>query len=1350
MHAIRNCLATLLLLCASAATLAQPATPEPPEMRWKVLFIATGNVPAGKFVHLARIAAAHGIRVEHRYLHELPAEPDAGLWTGFDAVFVDSYLQDQVRARLAQALPGLRAPQAWLYDARAAWRGFPDALGQRLVDYYSSGAEQNFDRFFASLRLHLRGGDPLSVAPPVIFPKTALYHPQAPDLVFPSVADYLAWRGLDGSAAARPPLVAVAFHQQYLASMETGLVDDLIAGIERRGGVALAFYAPAMRGPGWRELLAPEGNAVFDVLLNTQITLDGEARRADFEGLDRPVLQLLTYRKGTPQQWADDPVGLSLTDVPFYLAQPEYAGAIDAQVVAATRQPEQQLVALPAQLDSVLDKAFNLLRLQRTPAAEQRLALMFWNYPPGEKNLSASFLNLPESLERVLASLAGAGYVLGELPRPEALLAQLQATLAPFYRDLDLAAMVAADGAATLSLRTYRQWYQTLPEAVRSDIESRWGQPEQSLLVLDREGEARFVIPRVELGQLVLLPQPARGERWEPAEKALYHSSTAAPSHHYLATYLWLRETWRSDALIHFGTHGSQEWLPGKERGLSVHDYPTLAVGAMPVVYPYIVDNIGEALQARRRGRATVVSHQTPPFRPAGLHQTLVDLHDRLHAWMNQDQGALREQLRRELIEASAAGNVLADLGWDTARAEADFPAYAEVLHAHLHELAQTAQPLGLHAFGRAPEEPHRLATVLLMLGRDFWEAAAAHAGAPTDQLDEALAGDYAALQDSAPYRLLQRHLVEAADPAALPEALQAQLLRAGEAYARIGAGAELPALRDGLRGDYLPTSYGGDPIRNPDAYPTGRNLYGFDPSRVPTRSAWVAAEQAASELFEAHRQRLGSAPQKLTFSLWSVETMRHQGLLEAQALWLLGVRPVWDQGGRVTGVELMPRPELGRPRVDVVLSATGLYRDHFPNLLQHLARAVELAAAAEELDNPVAAHSRAIQARLAAGGLDAEAARLAALTRIFSSASGNYGTGLDDASLASDTWEGKAEGDAKLAELYLSRMQYAYGPRVEDWGRADLAGAGVNLYAEQLRGTQGAVLSRSSNLYGMLTTDDPFQYLGGIALAVRHLDGAAPELSISNLRGGGSGRLQSAAGFLANELATRQFHPGYIEGLMAEGYAGTLEVTAAMNNFWGWTAVAREIVRDDQWQSFVDVYVRDRHQLGVREWFERDNPAALAQVIERMLEASRQGYWQADAATVDELKQRYVDLLQRFDLQTSNAALAEFVGYGLSAAAIPTQPPAPAPLQQIEGQRLARADSAAPLPDGLRVLAPLLITLLLGLGAWRQAGAGGRAPRLAAALGHARERDPRHHGRHRRSRSESSPHAPAIGAHHD
>ncbi len=426
-------------------------------------------------------------------------------------------------------------------------------------------------------------------------------------------------------------------------------------------------------------------------------------------------------------------------------------------------------------------------------------------------------------------------------------------------------------------------------------------------------------------------------------------------------------------------------------------------------------------------------------------------------------------------------------------------------------------------------------------------------------------------------------------------------------------------------------------------------------------------------------------------------------------------------RGGRVTGVRLIPREQLGRARVDVVLSATGLYRDHFPNVMKWLAEAARLASLAEEGDNAVADNTRRIAAQLQARGVEPGAALRAGQTRIFASEQGSYGTGLADASLSTDSWKGKTEGDRKLAQLYLARMQYAYGPDEKEWGRTGAGTAGdVNLYAEHLRGTQGAVLSRSSNLYGMLTTDDPFQYLGGIALAVRHLDGKAPELYISNLRGAGSGRAEGAAQFLAKELGTRQFHPGYIKALMAEGYAGTLQVLDATNNFWGWTAVAREIVRDDQWQEMVDVYVRDKHQLGLKDWFERENPHALAQTIERMLEAARQGYWQTDAATLSELKARYQDLARRHGVRTANATFAAYVGmsgFGVQGAAAPAaaqaraqpqaapQPtPAPAPPPPVQGLRLDPVAHPVVRSLGGMLLAALaLLAATPAVGAWRQ-----------------------------------------------
>jgi len=1350
-------LATLALLLG--ASLAQAAT---------VLFIAASPVSPGKFLSLAKAAEPLGLRVEARFIEKLGPEPDARLWDGADLVLIDAprqHIEDEVRRRLGAALPALQAkPHIWLATAAPKSAAVPAALAERLHAYYIHGGRANMDGLLRSLAAHLQGrSDWAGLPAPQRFPASALYHPRLPELVLPTPEAYLKWRGISPAlgAKARPPIVAIAFHPQSIAAEQTGFLDSLIARIEKDGAaVAWPFYSPVMGEDAMRKmLLGADGRPLVDVLINTQITLSPEQRRREFEALGIPVIQAMAYRRGDAAAWAADPQGVPLMDVPFYMAQAEYTGITDIQIAAASRKGDEQMLAIPAQAEAVVNKALNLARLARKPAAERRVALFFWNYPAGEKNLSASFLNLPRSLAGSLAALQGAGY------RTEAMDAtpltlQLQRLLAPGYRPAEdrevLRGLLREGLAARLPLARYRAWLAGLPAEVQQQLRAAWGEPEASSMLLAEGGERFFVIPRLQLGQISLLPQPGRGERGGDKEKALYHSSSAVPSHHYLATYLWAREGFAADALVHYGTHGSQEWLPGKERGLSAtHDYPMLAVGDVPVIYPYIVDNVGEATQARRRGRATILSHQTPSFAPAGLHASLTALHDLLHQWLAQEEGAVKTQQRAQLIAGVRRENMAADMGWSEARIEADFPAFINALHDHLHELALSAQPMGLHSFGQAPEAHLRLSTVLMMLGREFWEAMAG----PGEEADEMLVGDWRRLAESRPYLRLQALLAgDDSVGAALPEALRGKLGQARAWYQALGAEGETAGLLAALDGRYIATSYGGDPIKNPDTLPTGRNLYGFDPSKVPTPAAWAAGKLAMDQLLAAHRAKNGGRPpQKLTFTLWSVETMRHFGLLEAQALWALGVEPVWDAGGRISDVKLIPREQLGRPRVDIVLSATGLYRDHFPNVMRQLARAAKLAAEADgEADNPVAANAQRIAGQLRARGVEAGAALRAGQTRIFSAESGRYGTGLDDAALATDSWKTQAEGDRKLAQLYLSRMQYAYGPDEAEWGASGAGAAapeaggdgrgrgagqsgikagGLNLYAEHLRGTEGAVLARSSNLYGMLTTDDPFQYLGGIALAVRHLDGKAPELYISNLReAGGSGphaggRVEGAAQFLAKELATRNFHPGYISGLMKEGYAGTLQVLDGINNFAGWQSVAREVVRDDQWQAFMDVYVRDKHNLGLKRWFEGHNPHALAQSIERMLEAARQGQWQADAKSVAELKERWRELARRYQVRTDNQAFNKFVGaagFGMdsaaaaavaraaaaanAAAAQPAKaaeaPPAPPPIQ---GMKLVKVEPPA-ARDPQRIassLALLLLLLLAGFGggwnAWRR-----------------------------------------------
>ncbi|WP_300288855.1 cobaltochelatase subunit CobN [Nitrosomonas sp.] len=1259
-----------------------------------LLFLTANPMPAGKYLILDKLAKDQGIETHTQYVEKLtdPIAPD--LLARYDWVILDAPRDNVLRpieSRLSSQLASYPDRLILMHEEHPRWQGVEDALAQRLHSYFVNGGLRNLELFMQTLVHAEQQQDWAGLPEPWVFPEAGIYHPDYLRLVLPTTEEFLAFKKY---AKDDPrPLIGITMQRQYLASGQTALIDELVRRIEANGAIAMPMYGPIMSNDAIEKLARIDDTHTIDVLINTQIVLNADGRRAEFTRLGIPVIQGTAYRSGDEAAWRADPSGMPLMDVPFYMAQAEYTGISD--ILIAAGQGEHEQLPITEQTTSLANKALRLAHLARAANADKQLALFVWNTPPGEKNFAGSYLNLPRSLIATLSSLQDAGYDTAPLPE-EQLIERVQRLLAPNYQPVDdkqvLSKLLDDNLAARLPVADYQHWFDKLPQQMRDEMIERWGAPQDSSMMLD----GHFVIPRLTLGKLVLLPQPPRSERGENKEKALYHSPKAVPSHFYLAAYLWVREQYRADALIHYGTHGSQEWLPGKERGLSINDYPYLALGDLPVIYPYIMDNIGEATQARRRGRATTISYQTPPFSPAGLHTTLNELHDLLHQWQMQELGAVKDNTRLQLIDKVIAENIDKDLDWSRTRIEDDFPAFIEELHQHLHDLAQTAQPVGLHTFGEGSEADWRITSVMLMLGVERLKSLAA----PDEDADEQLAIDHQQLRDSPLFKRIKSWL----EATKLPDDLNATereiATLARDYYQRMDPGGESRHLLDALAGRYVPTSYGGDPVKNPDALPSGRNLYAFDPSRIPTEAAWKAGQQAFADLLAAHREQSGQMPEKLTFSLWSVETMRHYGVLEAQAFAALGVRPVWDDSGRVSDVALIPRSELGRPRVDVVLSATGLYRDQFPNVIRLLAKAVKLAAEAEEADNPVRTNAQRITTQLLARGLSEVDARDAGQTRIFASASGQYGTGLDNAALATDSWQDQSDGDRKMAEMYLDRSQHAYGPDESKWGRAMEQ---VNLYAEHLKGTQGAVLARSSNLYGMLTTDDPFQYLGGISQAVRYLDGKAPELYISNLRGGGSGKVEGAARFLASELTTRNFHPGYIKNLMDEGYSGTLEIVDSLNNFTGWQNTAREIVRSDQWQSFADIYVKDKYQLGLDQWFEQHNPHAQAQAIERILEAARQGYWEASEADLKILKDRYQDLAQRYDVHSDNQAFTQYLnnGFGEQPQAQTEATASEMQSQTVEGMRLTKIEQ---LHSELspQELAWLLILLAITGGIWR------------------------------------------------
>lgn len=1373
------------LACAGAPAFAAETQAAP-----RLLWITSDITTAARTAALRRLAEGTGWSFTHiDYPLGGPAELSpaqaaplqqalaaaAMVWVDVPHASVEARLRKLLGPRLdawavdrPQRLVWVPAGEPGAGDA-AAWKAQPAAA--RMAGYLQAGGERNLGHALQlAWGLVTQQAAP-ALPPPQTWPARGLYHPDAPGLL-PDAAAFDAWRaaradGADLAGLTGRPAVALLVHRHHFVNGSMAWIDAWLRRFERQGLAAYAVFGQQLNAASLQALLevpAQGGGGAGvrphpAVLVLHQLVPQAAALQPLLARWGVPVLATQPYRAGDEAAWAADATGLSLSDVPFYLAQPEAAGAIDpvltvAQGTAGQRGDGPQLIE--RQADAVAAKARRLVALQTLHAADKRLVAMVYNYPPGGTHFGASFLNVPRSLEEVSGALAQAGYRTQRVPEAQ-WISGLQPLLGAYYPGADLRALLASGQAAALPLAVYQRHFATLPPAVQQRMTAHWGAPAHSRYVVQWQGEPVFVVPRMQQGNLVVLPQPPREETLHRGQNPFMHKSKAPLSHHYLAVYLWAQR--EADALIHFGTHGTQEWAPGKARALEVHDDALLPLGDLPVVYPYIVDNLGEALTAKRRGRAVLVSHRTPTLSPAGFNARMGHMHEVMHEWETVDEGPTRRALERQLVAHFVEHQLHRDLGWSAERIAGDFAGFLEVLHPYLDQLAQSSQPKGLAVFGRVPPPEQRRQTILQALRKPLIEALG-------EDIDEAFLIRYDAVAAARPARWLEVALqdAEAASrldlrpplPAAaagqdglagglvraddfVPNraarkpidtpALLALARRAQELERLLATEGEIPGLLAALDGRYLPAAYGGDPIRNPESLPTGRNLTGLDPSRLPTRQAYAVAQQLFNDWFKDYTARHGGrAPARLALSLWAGETLRHQGVMEAQALVALGMRPVWDASGRPVRVEAIPAAELGRPRVDVLLSITGSYRDQFPALMALIDRAVEGAAVAEP-GNAVARHTEAVAAELRRAGLPrAQAAQLARV-RAFGNAAGDYGTGLADA-VQSD---GLRAQDARLGEMFLQRMSQPYldGEPLAGTQAGAADGAAVRALSAHLRRTDAALMSRSSHLYAMVSSDDPFQYLGGLSAAARAAgrnDGL--ELHVTQLQDVGEATTETAQRAIALEMQSRYLHPGWLQAQQAEGYAGTLQVLKAVQFAWGWQSVEPGTVRSDHWQSFYDVLVQDKHQLDLPAWL-RQHPQAYAQALERLVQAQQQGYWQADAATRARLAGLYRELTQAAPLAAELPSVRRWAERGgepapapagLAAAALgqavlppPPQPAslappgATAPAAPLPGVLLQRqpevpiADTSA-LERLVRALAVLCMLAVMAGGAARQA----------------------------------------------
>jgi len=972
----------------------------------------------------------------------------------------------------------------------------------------------------------------------------------------------------------------------------------------------------------------------------------------------------------------------------FTLVLPENAGVIDPMIVAAMNMEDQNIEVIDYQLEHLVNKAINVVNLKYKANQDKKLTVFVW----GDKDVGASFMNIPQSIEAISQRLADEGYQTAERDA-EYLVANAKKILDPFYRDYQLTELLDNDLAELMPIDEYLTWFNTLPATLTKKINDHWGKPQDNFMAVEKNGKHFFILPRIRNGNMLIMRQPPRSDS-KNDENMIYHQGLVPINHFYLAAYFYAREYWQSDAIVHLGTHGSQEYLGGKERGLSIYDQGNLAVWDTPVVYPFIVDDVGEAMQTKRRGRATVVSHMTPPFAAAGLEGEIRNLHELMHQYKQLDQGGVKQKTATQLAKLCFDTNICKDLGWEQERIDLEFDKFIDALHIHLEDLATANQPLGLHTFGHIPEQALSISTLVQMLGNDFTQRASefehthysdslvgeqqdddedvstahshtyhdrSHENWPEkDKISNTEMSNENDITRLSGYLTVKNYIIAATEQSAkrpvplvdLSEPLQADIERGKKLYKSMADIHELDAMVDFLSAKYIPVKSGGDPIRHPESLATGYNLFGFNPSRVPTKAAFEQGKELTQQMIANYYKKHQTYPDKMAFSLWSIETMRHYGVLESQVLYAMGVKPKWSKSGRVIGTEIIPYSELKRPRIDVVISATGLYRDAFPNVMQMLAKAVNQVAALQEENNSIWQNSQKVKAGLLAEGVAEKEAEYLSTIRIFSNQSGDYGSGVDDAAWASDTWE----TDKKISDNYLGKMGYFFGADNTRWGQkaANSEGQEVQLYAKQLSGTDIALFARSSNLFGMLSSDDPFEYFGSLNLAVRNIDGKSPDMVVANLRDAKNAKAEDAGLFLAKELRTRMFHPRWIKELQKEGYSGAVSLASKMDNFFGWQVVAPNLIRNDQWDEYMDIYINDKLAIELDQWFKTINPSAFARMMERMLEAQRKDYWQADPERLKQLVEQYIDVVNNNDLVILNDAVKVHVnelaqGFGLA-----------------------------------------------------------------------------------------------------
>lgn len=1132
------------------------------------------------------------------------------------------------------------APQSGVNAARYA----------ALNDYFSRPTEENVYNMLLRAANEFFGAGP-AAAPYAELPSSGIYQPGS----MPGAAEEAEY--LERARASGKPVVGVIVHRSYVASGNTKAVDALLEALRGLGAFPLPVFSSLSQdgkdaSSGIRSALdrffRPGGRRLVDaVIVTTGFSLTyvgcaGEAGSAFcssvLERYDVPALQAMVTRY-SPEQYDAAPQGIDSMSLASNVFQPEMDGQIITVPYAASAPgacdglERRMWEPLGDRIERIARRALNYAKLSHKKNADKRIAILFHNMPGNHNIGRGAGLDTFASVYGLLNALKAEGYAIDEqYASPQAIADRLIGGLTNDTRWISSEEAVRR-AAGKVDLARMREWFAALPGKALAQLEEQWGAFPGAVMV-ERE---KLLIPGMLNGNVFIGLQPSRA--FDAQAEALYHSAVFSPPYSYIAYYRWIEEVFQADAVIHVGTHGSLEWLPGKEVGLSRACYPDICIGNLPHYYIYHMGITGEGIQAKRRSGAVILDHLPPSMDDSGAYGKLEDIN-----------GALREYAEAKRMKSAQVGVLRericglakeADLLTDMRLTEVDFrndpDGCIDKLHLWVEELKNSAVTDGLHVFGEAPEG-ELLENMLRMLARvkngdvlSLNDAVLAARGYdpeaikddPSGWVDgQAVSAIYASAVEAARALIAALHAA-GFDPACVERIVAAQgfvgdraplkrtlTFLCAEAYPRLMRTAdEMKNLLSGLSGRFVEPGLGGNPTRgNAMLLPTGRNFYAGDPSEIPSRGAWEIGRKLAEKSLAHYLNERGEYPESVAMVVWSGNVIKTSGEDFGEAFYLMGVRPVYlGQSSKVIGVEAIPLQELGRPRIDVTLRISGLFRDMYPNLIELMDAAVACAAAEDEPEdkNYIRKHiNEDMLAFLKDGVAEDEALDRAGL-RVFGCPAGGYGAGVANL-IANRNWSDYTD----IARVYETWSGNAYGKNHHGT-------AAPELFKRRLSTVGMTIKNESTVEIDMLSSDDFFSYHGGLAACVKANAGSAPISITGHSDDPERPQVRDAARETARIMRSRILNPKWLTGLKRHGFKGAQEIAKAMESFFGWDASA-EVAEDWMYEGVAERFLFDEE---TRQWIEEVNPGVLHDVSGKLIEASRRGMWNAKEDTLRRLE---------------------------------------------------------------------------------------------------------------------------------